>query len=496
MTQALLKNPVDDIGQILLVEDNAGDAEYIGALLADDHHDILCVETLMQATALLERREVSAVLLDLRLPDGLGVDCVKAIREAAPHVPVIALTGLDDQILALRCLAAGAQDYISKNELRSYNLLRVIRYALVRTREAQAQVRAGRLETLLAEVVKASDLAIISGTTDGAITSWNRAAERMFGLRAEEAIGRQIADVVRVLDEQDATGKMYNFAPAMRGESLSSEVVRMGQDGRPMTLWLSAFGIPDEDGSIPYFGTICRDVTEQRRQVDELNRQYEDLQDRDEQMRALAARLDSIREEEQLRISRELHDELGQLLMGLKMNLHWVDRAFSSDPSGGTARHWLADATKLVDSTVQAVQRISAELRPDALELVGLSGAIEEEVGRFRHRTGIHVICHTQEDNPPPPRIAITFFRIFQEMMTNVVRHALASTVWVDFQSLAQEWRLSVRDDGKGFTEPTGDRASLGLLGMRERAQIHGGQIEIDTSLPQGVAIIAHIPRE
>ncbi len=495
-----LADPGEDIGCLLLVEDNEGDAEYIAALLAHEQVDIVHVETLTAAVATLEeeqRAAVDAILLDLRLPDGLGIECVDTIREVAPDTPVIVLTGLDDQILALRCLAAGAQDYISKNELRSYNLTRVIRYAVARAREVYARSRADQLEALLNDLANSSEDAIVSGTADGLVTGWNAAAERLFGLAADEAIGRRLADVARSLDGSVGRRAGDDLALALRGEPGSSrEIVWERLDGSRVNIQIMAFGLRDDDGRIGHFGAICRDVTEKRAQEARLREQHEALLLRDQQMRALTARLNNVREDEQRRISREVHDELGQLLMGLRMSLHWLGRHVAEGPADlALLAEKVGEADEMVDSTVEAVQRIAAELRPSALDVAGLAAAISGEAYRFEVRTGIEVICEIDDAVPPPPEVATGFFRIFQEMMTNVARHAGASRVWVTFSVDAEQWHLTVRDDGRGFPPGAEDMSSLGLLGMCERAEILHGRLEIDRSVASGACIAAHIPR-
>lgn len=493
-----LADPTDDIGSLLLVEDNDGDAEYIAALLADEHVDLIHVETLTAAAAMLEDRSVNAILLDLRLPDGLGIECVDTIREVAPEVPVIVLTGLDDQILALRCLAAGAQDYISKSELRSYNLTRVIRYAVVRTREAHERLRADSLEALLADVVNSSEDAIISGAADGVVTSWNKAAERIFGLSADEAIGRTIADVARAIDAGSEQAQRGVIARALSGAGAQArEVVRLQREGATVIVEIAAFGLRDDDGEIRHFGAICRDVTEEQEREEQLREQHEALLQRDQQMRALTARLNNVREDEQRRISREVHDELGQLLMGLRLNLHRIARhtADGEEPDGEQLEVRLAEANRLVDSTVEAIQRIAAELRPTALDFAGLTAAIKGEAIKFEDRTGIKVFYEVDDDLSPPAEVATAFFRIFQEMMTNVARHAQASKIWIAFGAQDGQWRLSVRDNGDGFAETPSRESSLGLLGMRERAAILNGTIGIETGERRGSTVTASIPQ-
>lgn len=475
-------------GTILLVEDDAADAEYVRDLLEGAVSDLVRAPTLRSAIGLIADTPFEAVLLDLRLPDGSGVECVDAIRSAAGEIPVVVLTGMNDQALALRCLAAGAQDYLSKNELNARNLHRSIRYAAARAGEKAERSRAERLQARLAVIVGASDDAIISGTSDGTIASWNRAAEAIFGVAAAQAIGQPIA---RFLGQDDAD--LVLRAAAVHGPAF--EISRARVPYRDQRLSISAFDLPDEGGRLGHFGAICRDVTEKYRREEELREQYAALQARDRQMRALAARVNSVREEEQQRIAREVHDELGQLLTAIRMDLHWVERHLAEDatPAIQQVTPRLVEARQLVELTVGAVQRIASQLRPNALDVLGLAAAMKDEIARFQMRLGAVFESHIRYEPTPPPDVATAFFRIFQEILTNIARHAQARRVWVDFEALETEWRLTVRDDGRGFSRLDPGVPTLGLLGMRERAELLGGRLEIDGSA--GTTVVAHIPR-
>lgn len=159
---------------MLLVEDNPGDSGLIAEAVQSDptaNHRLTVATSLAGASAALGRAEYDALLLDPRLPDGSGVDCVTAMRAAATHLPIVVLTGIDQHEVALACLAAGAQDYIAKDELQARTLHRAIAYAVARMREFETRLRADSLQRRLAAIVEASSGAIVSGTPAGRITS-------------------------------------------------------------------------------------------------------------------------------------------------------------------------------------------------------------------------------------------------------------------------------------------------------------------------------------
>jgi len=479
MSAASLLDPPPTIPEICLVEDNPGDAALILDLLDREEQHCPVAATMREAEKLLRERAFDVVLLDLNLPDARGTEGLRRALPIAEGAAIVVLTGLDEEELALECLALGAQDYIAKADLNARGLDRSLGYALARMRERREHDRAREMERRLAIIVDASDDAILGIDGEGRLTGWNHGAERLFGIAAPDALGRRI---------EDATG-IDGIAGGER-QMRTVEVIRL--DGRSRTLSLSAFPLPDEADAAG-MGAICRDVTEQVRSQLLLVRQNAALLDREAQLTALAARLDSVREEEQRRISREVHDSLGQLLTATKLELHGLAREIAD----GLVPPGHVDAiVKLVEETIAVARRIAAELRPSSLDVLGLAAAIGDEGRSFAARTGIEVDCMVASWPLPPPAKADAIFRILQEMLTNVARHSRAAHVTIAFAADPEQWRLEVLDDGIGVPVPLLPQGSLGILGMRERARLHGGTVEIDRGPDGGTCAIARLPRQ
>jgi two-component system sensor histidine kinase UhpB len=219
-----------------------------------------------------------------------------------------------------------------------------------------------------------------------------------------------------------------------------------------------------------------------------------------QQLRALSARLESMREEERTRIAREIHDELGQMLTGIKMDLRWIENRLSSPdapPSLNRVLDKVVEATELVDATIASVQKIATDLRPGVLDTLGLATALQHEAARFQGRTGIT----TRVDVPdPPPQVpapaATGVFRILQEALTNVARHAGGSEVTIQLREEGERWVLQVRDNGRGLRPHVLDHPkSLGLLGMRERAALLGGEMDFTGGSAGGTVVTLSLPR-
>src|ERR671937_915864 len=224
----------------------------------------------------------------------------------------------------------------------------------------------------------------------------------------------------------------------------------------------------------------------------DLFRKSERLRESEEKLRRLAAHLISVREEERAHIAREIHDELGQVLTGLKMEVTWLAKRLREKP--------LVEKTdsmcKLIDSTVQTVRKIATGLRPEMLDDMGLVAAVAWQAKEFQKRTGIR--CRTKlpaESAKLDLDVSTTVFRIFQEILTNVARHSRATRVDIDLSVTEEQVALEVVDNGIGIPAADLDgRKSLGLLGMHERALLFGGEVQITGTPGHGTRVSVSIP--
>jgi PAS domain S-box-containing protein len=233
--------------------------------------------------------------------------------------------------------------------------------------------------------------------------------------------------------------------------------------------------------------------------ITERTQAEEQLKATSEQLRALTASLTSAREEEGIRIAREIHDELGSGLTSLRWDLESLDKAISG-PGGAwrpqSLREKIAGMLQLTDSTIGAVRRISSELRPSVLDDLGLAEAIDWQAQQFQARTGITCSFQRPADNLGLSQDESTaVFRILQEALTNVLRHARATRVDIAASETADGIVLTVSDNGRGITEDQKSAThSLGLVGMRERAHLVGGNISITGAQGKGTVVTVYIP--
>jgi signal transduction histidine kinase len=257
--------------------------------------------------------------------------------------------------------------------------------------------------------------------------------------------------------------------------------------GKPLWQQWSTRAIFDEHRHLSEYQSAGHDITA-RKQAEQA------LMASRTQLRNLSAHLQAVREEERTTIAREIHDELGQALTALKLDLAWLKKHGTTDVTALLNK--IAVMEELINSTLQSVKRISTELRPGLLDDLGLSAAIEWQAQEFQRRTGIHCdVFIMPEEIMVNDGLSTAVFRIFQETLTNVVRHAKATALHVLLRQEAAELLLEVRDNGAGITTAQIDSpSSFGLIGIRERVQFLGGEVVFQGIADQGTTVTVTVP--
>jgi PAS domain S-box-containing protein len=320
---------------------------------------------------------------------------------------------------------------------------------------------------------------------EGAVLFWSRGAEAMLGYTKAQAAGKIAHDLLCTEFPQPFSEIR---AELMRVGHWEGDLIKTAQDGRRIVVagrWALQWGKRDQ---APRVLVINSDITERKRGEESLVLQRE-------QLRALAERLQWVREEDRKKVARDLHDQIGQILTAIKMDLTWMTRHLPESEGAVLAR--LTESIKLINDGVKAVRTICSGLRPGVLDDLGLAAAIEWQASEFSSRNGVHcqvsvppVDLHLDGDR------ATATFRIFQECLTNVVRHAQAKSVRVALCQEEESILLVVEDDGIGFCESgfSNSLGSLGLLGMKERAQFCGGDVHISSSPGNGTTVTVRVP--
>lgn len=387
----------------------------------------------------------------------------------------------------------------------------------------QALLEGEEFLRLLIENVR--EYAVFQLDPRGHIVSWNAGAQRLKGYRAEEVLGKYIS---LFYDPNEArSGKPeYNLAKAARVGECKDEGWRVRKDGSRFWASVLITAVKDSSGNLRGFLKITRDTTDRRareailteaketlelraeqraailakvnldlrQEINVRQRAERNLRKSLEQLRALAARLQLVREEERTLVAREMHDELGQACTAIKMDLAAIGRKATKRQT--QIRLKVDSALELVDKMIFTVRKIASELRPKTLDALGLTAALEAQAQEFEDRTGIRcIVVLPREPLALDSEHSTAIFRIFQESLTNVARHAQATRVNARLEIQENQLILVVQDNGRGFDEAQlGGRRSLGLVGMQERAFLLNGEFKIEGVPFSGTKVTLRIP--
>jgi len=348
--------------------------------------------------------------------------------------------------------------------------------------------RADREHAQLAAIIESSNDAILIRGLDGTILSWNAAAERLFGWSAQEAVGRSI-DLI-VPPERTGTRRRFMKGGA-RGESLSpTETVHLRKDGARIPTQVTFSPVKYRDGKLVAHSYTVRDMTE-------LKRREEDLRSYANRLRELSHRLRTVEETERRAISRELHDRIGQDLSTLGLILGSLGATLPQE-SLHAVRGKLQDMQGLLKSIVVNVRDVMVNLRPPVLDDYGLLAALQQLVTEFAKRSAIATELSGVELQPKLPSIVETaMFRISQEALNNIARHAQAKNVEISLYSAPGRVVLDIADDGIGFdaNATQADRQHWGLATMRERAEAVGVIFRLESAPGSGTRIVLEAER-
>lgn len=331
------------------------------------------------------------------------------------------------------------------------------------------------------------DVFFVADPTTGAIVYLSPAFARVVGYGVRDVTEGRTSwlDVMIHADDRSRVAAFYRSSM----EGVPSEVAYrfVRRDGAVRHGWTRTYPVRDAAGHLVRVIGLIEDVT------DDVDR-TQALRDTQGRYEALARRLQDLREEEQGRIAREIHDEFGQVLTALRLHLAALRDRMAPPHSDVTAR--LDRLVDVVDDAFRVVRRIATELRPPELDHLGLATAIRNHLAEFRARTAIEATADVDIEAPPPhPPTALCAFRIAQEALTNVARHSGAKRAHVRLWREGEWLHVEVADEGRGIDPAAiGKRSGLGLLGMAERARAIGGTVEVARGVASGTVVRARLP--
>ena len=524
----------------MLVEDSQDDADLILLELREAGFDVVCKrvdnETAMREAMMDSRWDV--VISDFGLPRFSAHEAMAVLHETGAGIsgalnnqlqhfgeievsgwkinrrntislvqkderrscPFIIVSGCIGDESAIDLMKEGASDFVMKGKLSRLVpvIERELRDAAVRREHRLAQEALRANEELLKGITAALGEGIYVMNNDGELLFMNPEAERLLGWKEQELFGQNIHKIIHS-QKPDGTPLPESCCGVLGvlGDGnvyKTDDDVFVRKDGSLMPVSFVATAIM-EDGKVVAAVTAFQDIS-QRKQA-EL-----DLLESQRQLRLLSSYLQSVREEERTRIARELHDELGQMLTGVKLDAMWLASRLSGEQPGIVGK--VASMSQLIDETLDAVRRVAADLRPVMLDDLGLVAAVEWLVEEFGKRTGIIIQfemdveerqCKCQGADRLNTEVATAVFRIVQECLTNISRHAEAEHVLISLDCHNDKLMLLLSDDGKGIAVANeGKHNSYGVIGMRERAHSLGGTLHLLSIPGGGTTVVAIIP--
>lgn len=486
-------SPSPPVLRLLLIEDSEDDAILISRRFQRAGYELHAhrVDDLASLAEALRDCSWDLVISDHRLPGFDSLTALEVVRQACGDLPFIIASGQIEEEMAVTAMRAGANDYLSKVHLE--RLLPACEREL-----REARNRRERSLALAAERESEARLQALAANTPGVIFSLQRssagdlgflyaggATQLLLGLSPEDLLadGNRLLKMIvaedlpgftRALEESLAEGKLN-----WEGRILSPE-----GDIKWINLRSS---VRNQARGRPVWEGLMWNITQSKHTESE-------LRDSQAQLAALSSHLQHAKEEERERIARDVHDVLGGDLVALKIEVSLLAGKMASDPA--QARQRMGAIEALLDDAIATVSRVTRELRPGILKDFGLAAAIECQAEDFSQRSGLPCrILAADHDIELAEEAGVAVFRIFQEALTNVRKHAQANVVEVRLLQEGDEVLLEVRDDGRGLAaEDLAKPRSFGLRGIRERVAGLGGRFSIEAVAPRGTLLTLRVP--
>lgn len=461
--------------KVIIIEDEDAHRKLMERSIKKEYPDaqIDCFGDIEQCLKFIDQIHPDIIITDYLLPGMNALDFLETLRECHKKVPVVVVTGQGDENVAVKAMKLGAWDYIVKSR-DFFSLVPTTIEKVIRQKELKKELQKSKslyewernkLNSILASMV--TPLAVIDENMT--INFVNPIFERIFG---KGLIGKPW---------QAIFGTSCNLGPQCLGAINDRQIQHMEFVDIKGRVWHITDSPGREDGSDMRTAVLVfQDITKRK--------SYE------QRLHHLSARMIDLQEGERSRISRDLHDILGQTLTALKFDAAWLKRYLSDEDTAVKTRY--DEMCGLIDSSLDTVRRISADLRPGILDDTGLAAALEWYILEFKRRTGIESVMLF--DLPAvrlPNHIETGIYRIVQEALTNVARHASASTVTISMKQNEDNLFVEILDDGMGIdTRKIHSPLSTGISSMRERTEILSGSLEIHSSQGKGTRVSVSVP--
>ncbi|HVS94839.1 MAG TPA: response regulator [Puia sp.] len=463
---------------ILTVEDNPSDLFLVEHMLRSSGLSIrqLCsANSIREALTLLGDREIDVVLLDLTLPDSFGIQSFIQIKSVVQRIPVIILTGVSDTIVALEAIKEGAQDYLVKGELTESLLTKAIQYSMERKRTLERlRVSIERFNT----VVKATNDAIWDrDLVTGKLFIVGDAYQQLFGYDIVNAYPPDglWESIIHPQDKDRVLGKLSAIVREGVSSKWEDEYRLKKNNGEYAFVHDRGYIIYSTDGRPMRMIGAIQDITLRKRSEEDLA-----LQQRQKQQHITEVVLGA-QERERFELGQELHDNINQILATSKL---YLDVAIEeSEPR----LELLVKSRNNISMAIEEIRRLSKELITPSLNDLGLVQSIKELIRNIQvaGKMKIRLTITGLDENTLEAEQKINVYRIIQEQLNNILKHAEASSVCIELNKYREQIRLRVEDDGRGF-DPRMRRFGVGISNIMSRAELYNGKVEIDSSPGKG----------
>lgn len=480
--------------RVLFVEASQDDLQQALALL---EHNCFLIEyqrvenaDAMQAALLGENWDI--VLCSYNPPAFGGLEALTLMQSLGIDLPFLFLAHNAREENIIQAIQAGAGDYIFRGNLgrlvpaiehylRQATIRREHRQMLIDLKENQT-----RLHALISNIPGMAYQFLQSDTGETSFPYVSEGCRALLGISPAE-LEHDPGLFSGMLHPEDLVSYKKSMLASAQTLSFAYWEGRLLSSQNGATKWISLRCSPRKLPQGVQWEGVMFDITERKLAEIEIMRSQE-------QLRELSAHIQDVREQERLALAREVHDDMGSMLTAIKFDIAWLSGRL--DKNNAAVNEKISDIENLVTRCAAAAGNIARNLRPSALDSFGVVAAIEIEAGEFQQRTGIACAVDTVDEGVAvDPNIAITVFRIFQETLNNIVKHAHASKVQVKIYNYQNKIELSVSDNGKGLDEPDKLKPrSFGLRGIKERVERFGGDVFISGKPGQGTTVAVSIP--
>lgn len=487
---------MNQLPNILIVDDIEDNLILLEAVLSNINVHVIKAQSGADALEKARGIELALAIVDVMMPglDGYSLTVKLNEERTGEKVPVIFLTAAfysEDEVF--KGYSSGAVDYIFKPVNKTillskvnvfldlYNQKKIVKKdaALLKSSAVQlawANAALKESEEKYRNYIDHAPDGVFVADEDGRYIEVNMAACRITGYSKDELLKMSVIDL---LPEETVEEGMHQFRNLLETGSIKTDLMFKTKQG--LRRWWTLEAIRYDETRIICF---AKDITDRKHTEDELKNSLE-------QLHQLTKHIEKVREDERIAISRELHDDLGQALTAVKIDLELIRQSVS----GSETEVKVKNVSALVSETIKTVQRLTLQLRPAIIDDLGIEAAIEWYTKEYAQRNGVEIFLETQSRSFISPETSLIIFRIMQESLTNIARHSKATEVSISLNQLDENLYFIISDNGIGISEAEiNSRKSFGIIGMKERSASLGGKFEIYPGNDGGTVIKCTFP--